>query len=338
MSVKSTVIEAVKDVLNSYTVSIENLQKAYGDKRFTDYGKHKYTDEVLNALNTRIRENMRTVTDLTNSVSAIYVEREAAEAAKIANNADYQMLLASVMQQLPMILECSEHVIRARLAMFKNDPVAREMFIKKNVPLSVLPVCTLGRSSELLLAVQNRVSALFLETQRNIEEIATFIKQEAYREAMSTWYRGEKDPGRAHVMCLNSLLAYLEGFNEDCTDYDVAKVDREKAGWEIAAGHDFAGVIAKKYGGQEIYDLEEAANYAAFKAHFTDENGNYVYKGGSAGGGILFQSASSEGDNTGSEGNNTGSEGDDAGSAGDDTGSEGNNTGSEGDDAGSEGE
>ena len=145
MSVKSTVIEAVKDVLNSYTVSIENLQKAYGDNRFTDYGKHEYTDEVLNALNTRIRENMR------NSVSAIYVEREAAEAAKIANNADYQMLLASVMQQLPMILECSEHVIRARLAMFKNDPVAREMFIKKNVPLSVLPDFTLGRSSELLL-------------------------------------------------------------------------------------------------------------------------------------------------------------------------------------------
>ena len=310
MSVKSTIIEAVKDVLNSYTVSIENLQKAYGDNRFTDYGKHKYTDEVLNALNTKIRENMRTVTDLTNSVSAIYVEREAAEAAKIANNADYQMLLASVMQQLPMILECSEPVIKARLEMFKNDPVAREMFIKKNVPLSVLPVCTLGRSSELLLAVQNRVSALFLATQRSLDEIIPLMIQEERIKAMAaTWLPGENKLGESDIVRLNSFLAYLKGFNEDCTEFDAAKVDREKAGYEIMAGRDFAGVISKKYGGQEIYDLEEAANYAAFKAHFTDENGNYIYKGSSAGGGILFESASSEGDNTGSEGNNTGSEG-----------------------------
>ena len=317
MSVKSTVIGAVKDVLNSYTVSIENLQKAYGDNRFTDYGKHKYTDEVLNALNTRIRENMRTVTDLTNSVSAIYVEREAAEAAKIANNADYQMLLASVMQQLPIILECSEPVIKARLATFKNDPVAREMFIKKNVPLSVLPDCTLGRSSELLLALQNRVNALFLATQRSLDEIIPLMIQEERIKAMAaTWLPGENKLGESDIVRLNSFLAYLKGFNEDCTEFDAAKVDREKAGYEIMAGRDFAGVISKKYGGQEIYDLEEAANYAAFKAHFTDENGNYVYEGGSAGGGILFQSASSEGDNTGSEGNNTGSEGDDDGSEG----------------------
>lgn len=337
MSVKSTIIEAVKDVLNSYTVSIENLQKAYGDNRFTDYGKHKYTDEVLNALNTKIRENMRTVTDLTNSVSAIYVEREAAEAAKIANNADYQMLLASVMQQLPMILECSEPVIKARLEMFKNDPVAREMFIKKNAPLSVIPDFTLGRSSELLLALQSRVNTLFLATQRSLDELIPSMMQEAKIKTMAVTLRPVKqEAGEDNIMSLNSFLAYLKGFNEDCTDFDAAKVDREKAGYEIMFGRDFAGEIAKKYGGQEIYDLEEAANYAAFKAHFTDENGNYIYKGSSAGGGILFESASTEGNNE--EGENVDAEGDNAGSEGGNAGSEGNNTGSEGDDAGSEGE
>ena len=315
MSVKSTVIGAVKDVLNSYTVSIENLQKAYGDNRYSDYGKHKYTDEVLNALNTRIRENMRTVTDLTNSVSAIYVEREAAEAAKIANNADYQMLLASVMQQLPMILECSEPVIKARLEMFKNDPVAREMFIKKNVPLSILPDFTLGRSSELLLALQSRVNTLFLATQRSLDELIPSMMQEESIKAMAaTWLPGENKRGESDILRLNSLLAYLKGFNEDCTEFDAAKVDREKAGYEIMAGRDFAGVISKKYGGQEIYDLEEAANYAAFKAHFTDENGNYVYKGGSAGGGIVGVATTTEENNdddpeTNTEGDDTGSEG-----------------------------
>lgn len=270
MSIKSTVINSVKDVKNSYSESIANLQTAYKDSRFTDYGKNEYTKEVLDALSAKIHENLQTVTELTNAVAAQYIERDAAMVAKTTNNTEYQMLFSYVMQQLPGILECSEQIIAARLAMFKNDPVAREMFIKKNVPFSLLPEYIIGRASEMVTAIQNRVNMVFITTNKSAEELASFLRSSAIQ---AEWgYPDVSEPGKGQLMMLDSLLSYLEGFNEDCTEFDASKVDREKAGYEIMSGRDFAGEIAKKYGGMSMYDLVEAANKAAFAAHFQDVN------------------------------------------------------------------
>ena len=286
MSVKSTVINSVKDVKNSYSESIANLQTAYNDSRFTDYGKNEYTKEVLDALSAKIHENLQAVIDLTNAVAAQYVERDAAIVAKTTNNTEYQMLFSYVMQQLPEILECSEQIIAARLAMFKNDPIAREMFIKKNVPFSLLPEYIIGRAAEMVTAIQNRVNMVFITTNKSAEELASFLRSSAIQ---AEWgYPDVSEPGKGQLMMLDSLLSYLEGFNEDCTEFDASKVDREKAGYEIMSGRDFAGEIAKKYGGMSMYDLEEAANKATFAARFRDENGNYIYANNGNGGATLF--------------------------------------------------
>jgi len=295
MSVKSTVINSVKDVKNSYSESIANLQTAYKDSRFTDYGKNEYTKEVLDALSAKIHENLQTVTELTNAVAAQYVERDAAMVAKTTNNTEYQMLFSYVMQQLPEILKCSEQIIAARLAMFKNDPVAREKFIEKKVPFYLLPEYSIGKASELCTAIQKRLNVVFLSTKRAAEELAPYMLNLANQKALATTATRslidlptDLEPGKGQLMMLDSLLSYLEGFNEDCTEFDASKVDREKAGYEIMSGRDFAGEIAKKYGGMSMYDLVEAANKAAFDARFRDENGNYIYANNGNGGATLF--------------------------------------------------
>ena len=279
MSVKSTVINSVKDVKNSFSESIANLQTAYKDSRFTDYGKNEYTKEVMDALSVKIHENLQTVTELTNAVAAEYDERDATMVAKATNNTEYQMLFSCVMQQLPEILECSEQIIAARLAMFKNDPVAREKFIEKEVPFYLLPEYSIGKASELCTAIQKRVNVVFLSTKRGAEELAPYMLNLANMNALATTAAHsiielptDLEPGKGQLQMLDSLLSYLEGFNEDCTEFDASKVDHEKAGYEIMSGRDFAGEIAKKYGGMSMYDLEEAANKATFAAHFQDVN------------------------------------------------------------------
>ena len=281
MSVKSTIADEIKNAMNSYTKAVESLKNIYLDVRFTDAGKHEFSNTIVESIEKMIDESVEKLRTFTDSIAEFYLERDAEMMAELSNKADYQTLLSAVMSQLPEIKKCSDKVIKARLAPFKNDEIARRFFIDNEVKYALLPEYTIGKASEITSQTGNRAINILLSVKYNIEGLPLEIRQWAKWEMAG--YKSDNttpDIGEGIRLICESFLAYIEGVNNDCSDFDPEKVDTEKAGWELMSSHDYAGSIVKRYGGKDLNDIIQERNKNALEERFSHYNPeDYAFSG-----------------------------------------------------------
>ena len=254
MSIKSRTSKAVKDAATEYAKAAGKVADINRNGMLSKAGKiqeaHQNEEQFTEYINNATQEYGSFMDEAIKAVGLA----EATQQAKRYQDPGYNQALNSVIQQIPYAAGAVSTLdMKERLAQFENDSFAAAM-IKKALENAgygireiqeVMPPNTNGMASEILKAVSDQTKYYML---RALDEL----------RAETPWATSKNTFGRqflheAYGVTSDSYIAYLDGLNEDATDFTSPDYEKGEDGSlhpaaiAMMATQNFLGNIVDKY-------------------------------------------------------------------------------------------
>lgn len=254
MSIKSRTIKAVKDAATEYAKAAGKVADINKNELLSTAGKFHEANHVEEQFNDYIVNATQEYDSFMDEAIKAVGLVEATQQAKRYQDPGYNQALNSVIQQIPYTVGAVSTLdMKERLALFENDSFAASM-IKKALTdagynlsdiQKVMPPNTRGMASEILKAVSDQTKYYML---RALDELRAEIANVRINFPVGHQFLHE-----AYGVTVDSYIAYLDGLNEDATDFTSPDYEKREDGslhpaaMARMATHDFLGSIADKY-------------------------------------------------------------------------------------------
>ena len=231
MSIKSRTIKAIKDAATEYAKAAGKVADINRNGMLSEAGKiqeaHQNEEQFTEYINNATEEY---VSFMDEAIKAVGLA-EATQQAKRYQDPGYNQALNSVIQQIPYTFGAVSTLdMKERLAQFKNDSFAATM-IKKSLENAgygireiqeVMPPNTKGMASEILKAVSDQTKYYMLRALDELRE------ETPWATSKNTF--GRQFLHEAYGVTVDSYIAYLDGLNEDATDFTSPDYEKGEDG------------------------------------------------------------------------------------------------------------
>ena len=254
MSIKSRTIKAIKDAATEYATAAGKVAEINKNEMLSAAGKFHEASRVEEQFNDYIVNATQEYDSFMDEAIKAVGLVEATQQAKRYQDPGYNQALNSVIQQIPYTVGAVSTLdMKERLAQFENDSFAAAM-IKKALENAgygireiqeVMPPNTNGMASEILKAVSDHTKYYML---RALDELRAEIGN-----ANVNYPVGHQFLHESFGMTIDSYIAYLDGLNEDATDFTSPDYEKREDGslnpaaLAKMATIDFLGNIVDKY-------------------------------------------------------------------------------------------
>lgn len=254
MSIKSRTIKAIKDAATEYAKAAGKVAEINKNEMLSAAGKFHEAHQIEELFTAYIENATQEYSSFMIEAIKAVGQTEATQQAERYKDPKYNQALDSIIKQIPYTADVVSTLdMKERLAMFENDSFAASM-IKKALTdagynlsdiQKVMPPNTRGMASEILKAVSDQTKYYML---RALDELRAEIANVRINYPVGHQFLHE-----AYGVTVDSYIAYLDGLNEDATDFTSPDYEKREDGSlhpaaiVMMATNDFLGSIADKY-------------------------------------------------------------------------------------------
>lgn len=254
MSIKSRTIKAIKDAATEYAKAAGKVAEINKNEMLSAAGKFHEAHQIEELFTAYIENATQEYSSFMIEAIKAVGQAEATQQAERYQDPKYNQALDSIIKQIPYTADAVSTLdMKERLAMFENDSYAAAMIrkaledagYKKTDILKVMPPNTRGMASEILKAVSDHTKYYMI---RALDELRTETATAAVN-----YPAGHQFLHESFGMTIDSYIAYLDGLNEDATDFTSPDCEKGEDGsihpaaLAKMATIDFLGNIVDKY-------------------------------------------------------------------------------------------
>ncbi|MCR5775480.1 MAG: hypothetical protein K6G42_10390 [Lachnospiraceae bacterium] len=202
MSYKQTLKNTLEMLLHSYEKEIASTESIYSDPELNEKGIASRIAQNKERFQNHWSQITKDINEMATTISETATAAENKALSEKVGNIEYSSLLASTLSTLPYMAEADKEVLKQRLSVFNDDPIAISA-IKQALPgkglewNSVLPIDTRGSKQETVSKITKTV----------LTHISNVYDELGNRKARHTMIPAG----------IQSTLAYISTLNNDCT-------------------------------------------------------------------------------------------------------------------------
>lgn len=231
MSIKSRTIKAVKDAATEYAKAAGKVADINKNELLSTAGKFHEAQQIDDQFQAYIEKASQEYSSFMIEAIKAVGQAEATKQAERYKDPGYNQSLEAVIKQIPYTVGAVSLLdIRERLAMFEDDsyaaPMIRKALTDAGYNLSdiqkVMPPNTRGMAGEILKAVSDQTKYYML---RALDELRAEIANVSINFPVGHQFLHE-----AYGVTVDSYIAYLDGLNEDATDFTSPDYEKGEDG------------------------------------------------------------------------------------------------------------